>query len=805
MGGLPSGTVTLLFTDVEGSTKLLHELGKAYADLLGEHRRLLRATFAQHGGVEVDAQGDSFFYAFARAADALAAAREAQQALQATPVRARIGIHTGEPLATDEGYVGIDVHRASRIMAAGHGGQVLLSQTTRDLVDGELQLRDLGEHRLKDLSAPQHLFQLGEGTFPPLRTLHQANLPVQRTPIVGRERELHELHELVLGVRIATLTGAGGSGKTRLALQAAADLVDRFKDGVFWVPLHAVSNGELVLPTVARTIGAADELPSHVATKRMLLLLDNVEQLLPSVANTLADLVGACPNLHLLVTSRALLRIAGEREYVVEPLPLEDAVVLFRERAANADPEEAVQEICRRLDGLPLAVELAAARTRVLPPAKLLARLTKALPLLTAGTRDAPARQRTLTATIAWSHDLLTSDEQRLFRHLAVFVGGFELEAAEEVCEADVDSLESLVEKSLLRRSPSGRLAMLQTIREYAVEQLEQSEEAEILRGRHGAYFARLADNRWMEAFAPRSEWRAAALAAIEDLHAALVRALEKREAGVALAIATGIWPLWLSRGYAKQGRRWLEHAVSLPNDDDGVDLAHGFSALGSTAYLQGDLDAAERAFERALELFRAHGDRRWVAAQLTTLADVARMRGDLTRAEALASESLALRREVASGVPGRALEALAEIALARGDLTRASALFEDSLVGYDADVELFPHLRALEGLGEVARRAGRERAALELFVRLLDGAASAQDESMLFDALDAIAAVLAERGEAVAAARVAGAAEQLAEGSALARPYPNRPLPARIEPAWSEGRAMTLDGAIDYARSSLG
>jgi class 3 adenylate cyclase len=432
-GGLPTGIVTFLFTDIEGSTRLLSEIGEQYADVLAEHRRMLREAFVSHDGVEVDTQGDALFYAFGSASEAVAAAGEAQVALDKGPVCVRMGIHTGEPSLTEEGYVGMDVHRAARICAAAHGGQVLFSEPTRLLLDQGLGMTDLGLHRLKDLGEPVKLFQLGEAGFPPLRTLNATNLPAQPGPLIGRERELGEVLELLRdGARALTLTGPGGAGKTRLALQAAAELVDDFKDGVFLVPLAAIRDPELVVPTAERVVGARVPLAEHIDERRMLLLVDNLEQVV-GAGPALADVLSLCPNLRLLVTSRVLMRVTPEREYSVAPLPDEEAVELFRERAAVAEPIEAVREICQRLDGLPLAVELAAARTRVLPPDQLLKRLERRLPLLTGGKRDAPARQRTLRATIEWSYDLLSEQESRLFAELSVFAGSFSVEAAEDV------------------------------------------------------------------------------------------------------------------------------------------------------------------------------------------------------------------------------------------------------------------------------------------------------------------------------------------------------------------------------------
>ena len=402
-----------------------------------------------------------------------------------------MGIHTGEPTVTSEGYVGMDVHRAARICAAGHGRQVLVSETTERLLAGA-DLRDLGEHRLKDLGRPLRLFQLGDEDFPPPRTLNRTNLPAQPSPLVGRDRELTDIEQLVREGRVVTLTGPGGSGKTRLALQTAAELVDEFPDGVFWVPLAVVFDPDLVLPSIAQAAGLRGDPAAEIGGREMLFVLDNFEQVIEA-APRLSALLELCPRLRLLVTSREVLRIAGERDYDVDPLAEPDAVELFRERAFSAEPIEAVREICARLDGLPLAIELAAARTRLLPPDRLLERLDQVLPLLTGGRRDAPERQRTLRSTIEWSHALLDKHEQQAFRRLAVFPGGFTVETAEEVCEVEIDVLESLVEKSLVRRWAGGRLGMLETIRELAEEKLADSGEAPDLHRKNAEYFTELA------------------------------------------------------------------------------------------------------------------------------------------------------------------------------------------------------------------------------------------------------------------------------------------------------------------------
>jgi hypothetical protein len=433
--------------------------------VLAEHHRMLREAWRRHEGVEVDTQGDAFFVAFARSSDAVAAAADAQHALVDGPVRVRMGLHTGEPALSDDGYVGLDVHRAARIAAAGHGGQVLLSQTTADLAG--VDVRDLGLHRLKDLSAPERLFQLGTKDLPPLKTLHETNLPVPATPFLGREREIEQLAALMRrpDVRLVTLTGPGGSGKTRLALQAAAAAADDYDHGVWWVPLASLSDQRLVEDAAAQALGSKDTLSAAVHDKRLLLVLDNFEHLLDA-APGVAETIGSCPRLTVLVTSREPLHVDGEWEIAVDPLRDREAVELFVQRALAVNSDFAangeVVEICRRLDGLPLAIELAAARVKVLSPEVLLERLEQRLPLLGGGSRSAPERQRTLRATIAWSHDLLTAAEQDLFARLAVFTGGCTLDAAEMICGAEIDAIGSPVDKSLLRRT-GDRYWMLET------------------------------------------------------------------------------------------------------------------------------------------------------------------------------------------------------------------------------------------------------------------------------------------------------------------------------------------------------
>ena len=506
---------------------------------------MVRSAAAARGGIEVDTQGDSFLLAFPIAPAALAAAAAITDGLAPGPVNVRIGLHTGTPLVTDEGYVGEDVHVAARVAAAGHGGQVLVSAATAALVTEPLL--ELGEHRLKDIAAPVALFQLGDGSFPPLRTLATSNLPRPASSFVGREQELQAvLARIAGGARLLTLTGPGGSGKTRLALEAGAALVTDFRAGAVWVGLASLRDPELVGETIARAVGARNGLAEHIGERRLLLVVDNFEQVV-AAAPELSALVAACPNLTVVVTSRERLRVDGEVEFAVPPLAAAEAVALFCERA-QLEPSDEIAELCRRLDSLPLGVELAAARASALSPAQILERLGAGLDLLRGG-RDADPRQATLRATIAWSHDLLSDGERRLFHRLSVFVGGCTLDAAEQVAEADLDTLQSLVEKSLLRFS-SERYSMLETIREFAAEQLDP-QEGEELRARLRAFVVALA-----EASAPslHTADEAAVSARLDadyaNVRAAVADAFARREPDDAARILGALYPFLISHGH---------------------------------------------------------------------------------------------------------------------------------------------------------------------------------------------------------------------------------------------------------------
>ena len=716
---LPTGTVTFLFTDVEGSTKLLHELGPdSYAELLAEHRRVLREAFGRHGGIEVDTQGDAFFVAFPTAPGALAAAREAQDKL---PIPVRMGIHTGSPLLTGEGYVGSDVHKAARIASAGHGQQVLISSATVALLDASnTVLLDLGEHRLKDLSAPERIYQAGQGEFPPLKTLYRTNLPVPQTPFLGRERELRAVGDL-LGrddLRLLTLTGPGGTGKTRLSLQAAAEASERYPDGVFWVPLAPLRDPALVLEEAAQALGAQDGIAEHVADKRLLLLLDNFEHLIDA-AGDVQMLTSQCPNLKLLVTSRELLQLPGEQAYPVPPLEPQEGEALFaaRARAVKPDfePNETVQELCARLDNLPLALELAAARIRILSPEQLLGRLSKRLDLLKAG-RGADPRQQTLRATIEWSHELLNADEQQLFARLAVFHGGSTLEAAEQVLDADLDTLQSLVDKSLVRVRDENRFWMLDTIREYALERLEASGEEQELRRRHAEYIVELAEEAEpvILGVSP-GEWLHRLEEEHDNIRAALAWLEEARETQLALRLGGALWEFWCLRGHAVEGTRRLEHLRQL---DQRPTLARAKVLTGSAhlAPQVGEDGLAEQRAKESLDLYRELGDPWGIAYAEWQYAALFTERGDFRTALPLIEESVDRLREV--GDEHRELHALRATAwchLELGNRERGVEIYRDLLERTRAAGDVLLQARALGFLSLVSGEEGKIDEALEM------------------------------------------------------------------------------------------
>jgi predicted ATPase len=638
---LPAGTVTFLFTDVEGSTRLLHELGaEAYAEALQEHRRVLRGVFGRHGGVEVDTQGDAFFVVFPTADGAAEAARDAQLELASGPVAVRMGLHTGTPHRTEEGYVGTDVHLGARVAAAGHGGQVLVSAATRDLV--EVELTYLGEHRLKDFEQPVPIFQLGDRRFRPLKTIANTNLPRPASSFLGREREVADVIALVReGRRLVALTGPGGTGKTRLAIEAATELVGEFSAGVFWVPLATIRDPRLVVETIGQTLGAANGLAAHVGERELLLVLDNFEQVVEA-APELSSLLEACPSLRLLVTSRELLRVRGESEYPVPPLADPEAVDLFCARS-RLEPDETVTELCRHLDNLPLAVELAAARTSVLTPAQIVERLSTRLDLLRGG-RDLDPRQQTLRATIEWSYELLSPAEQRLLARLSVFAGGCTLEAAEHVAGADLDTFQSLVEKSLLRHTDD-RFWMLETIREFAAELLEHSGEADDVRLRHVEFFLALAESAELTFLCSRHRPELVAAEA-DNMRAAMSWSRSVGKFELALMLARALEMYWIYTN-PSEGMRWYDELLSEAPDVSLPLRAAALLAYGGCANPAGEDALAEGAYLESFEVYTALGDRQGVAHLLIRLGSSALYRDDPVAARDFGAQSLALSREI--------------------------------------------------------------------------------------------------------------------------------------------------------------
>ncbi len=813
---LPRGTVTFLFTDVEGSTRLLGELGaEGYADALAEHRRVLRDAFTAHGGVEVDTQGDAFFVAFPTAPGALAAATQILEGLAGGPIAVRMGLHTGTPLVTPEGYVGEDVHKGARIAAAGHGGQVLLSAETREATQAEVL--DLGEQRLKDFARPVWIFQLGDGRFPPLKTISNTNLPRPASSFVGRETEVAQLAALVRdGARLVTLTGPGGTGKTRLAIEAAAELVPEFRNGVFWVGLAALRDPTLVTEAITQTLGAKDGLAEHIADRELLLLLDNIEQVVEA-SPELATLVETCPNLTLLVTSRELLRIRGEVEYPVQPLAEPDAVTLFCTRA-RTEPDDTVRELSRALDNLPLAIELAAARTSVLTPEQILERLTDRLDLLKGG-RDADPRQQTLRATIAWSYDLLTPHEQTLYARLAVFRGGCTLDAAERICDADLDTLQSLVDKSLLRFTDQ-RYWMLETIREHAAERLDASTGAEESRDRHAQHYLALVESsaptlRLHALRGPSAECRACLdrlEAEHDNLRATLTRFEATGQTQLALRMAGVLVEFWFAHNHFVDARTRLLAALAA-DEEPAPARAKALRGAARSLMLGDDRAGAVRCAEEAVALSRALGDQAGVAGALWTLGWLS---ADGEDGVGMLEEALALFGEVDDpdsmiGVT----RALASMSMDRGDFDRAEALYTENLARARALGNTLREHQTLGALALLAVERGRVEEARSLAAAHLPLAA-AQSEFYVSTALARAAFVLAHAGRATEAASVLGCSVQLAEDVGAAEDWvADRNDATRavarakldddaLAAALERGRALTVDEGVALALGQL-
>lgn len=796
---LPEGTVTFLFTDIEGSTELLKQLGDEYAVLLSEHHEILGTCFAKWNGQEVDTQGDAFFYSFARATEAVTASAEAQRAIsthnwpKGVEVRVRMGLHTGEPLVAREGYVGIDVHRAARICHVGYGGQVLLSETTAPLVRNELPegvgLRDLGDHRMKDLRHPERVYQLAISglhvDFPSLKSLnaHPNNLPIQTTNHIGREAELISARNILSRpeVRLLTVTGPGGIGKTRLGLQLAAELSSEFDDGVFFVPLAPITDSMLVTSTIAKTLGIHDRgsqpildtLSEYLRSHKTLLFLDNFEHVFEA-ASEVSRLLETCPLIKILVTSREVLRVRGEFEFLVHPLTVPDishrpsvgqlrrnpAVELFFQRAQSVKPdffitEEnaiSVAEICARLDGLPLAIELAAARVKLFPPKALLKQLLEvnghsSLHILARGPRDAPERHRTLRATMDWGYELLDKNEQRLFQILSVFVGGFTFPAIEAVCCLPVNNTEarsdetqgldvmeglaSLLDKSLLhqhgRVEDEPRFTMLELIRDYAGEKLRDSDREAIIRESHANFFLSLADEAKLNLKGQEQEmWLERLEKEHNNLRSALGWFIQQGEISTeasedtalsGLRLAGALWRFWDTHGYISEGRRWLRKILTL-SDTPSIERVDALIGAAMLAWRQSDIASAFQLYEQGLGIARDIDYKPGIAKSLEGLGYLNEFQGaDDELIEALYSEGLELWREVGDkrGI-ATALGPQAHRAAAAYDFEQATVLFEESLTLFREVYDKREIAGALWNLGQIAVVVGRYDKAKEMY-----------------------------------------------------------------------------------------
>src|SRR5436190_694466 len=771
---LPTGTVTFLFTDIEGSTRLLQQLGPdVYAEALAEHRRILRDAFAGEGGVEVDTQGDAFFVAFPTAVGAVTAATSGQRALVSGPITVRMGLHTGTPTVAAEGYVGIDVHRGARVAALARGGQVIVSATTAAFV-GDEPLLDLGRHRLKDFDAPAQLFQLGTSEFPPLRTPGAVDLPTPASRFLGRERELLEAATVWLDrdPRVLTITGPGGTGKTRFSIELARFLAEEADGGTVFVPLAPVRDAALVVPLIAGRLGAFDGSAAAIATrvgeKQTHGVLDNLEQLLPDAARPLAALLAAAPALRIVATSREPLRIAGESEFDLPPMDEGDAVTLFIERAqavrADVGDSPAVHELIRRLDGLPLAIELAAARVKLLGPEQLLKRIAQRLDLLKGG-RDADERHATLRTTIAWSYDLLDEGERQLFARLAVFRGGCTLDAAEAISDADLDTLASLLDKSLVRRRTDAngdeRFWMLETIREFARERLEASGEEDALRRLQIDWLIDHADRAGTRAtVGVPGTWNVDLVAPeLDNVRAVLDWALE-HEPEHGLDLAASLEGFWLVREPG-EGASWLEPQLARTPDADPELRAHALRALGGALQLAGETERAAPCYQQSLGLFIASGEEVQTANLRYRVAGNMVQRGETDAAWPLLEESLRTFRQL--GLPrgeAQVLGYLAEKPHGDGDLARAIELtLESAAIAHEIGWAWWESGQ-LAGAAELERERGDLDAAEGHALRCLELSLGLGDRRRVVLTAAKLAVIAAERGDTEQAGRLWGAIE---------------------------------------------
>jgi predicted ATPase/class 3 adenylate cyclase len=891
---LPAGTVTFLFTDIEGSTELITRLGSAYEPLLEAHRDILRAAFEAAGGVEVQTEGDAFFVAFASASAAAAACVAAQRALAAHPwpadsqIRVRMGLHTGEAAPNASGdYTSLEVHHAARIAAAGHGGQILISETTRSLISATLPpdvtIRDLGQHRLKDLR-PERLGQLVAAgvaaDFPPIRSLDQRpnNLPTQLTSFVGRDHDLAATLLLLDASRLLTLTGPGGIGKTRLALQVAAAAADRYPDGVWFVPLEPLREAGLVAGTIARAVGLTDSgvrptlelLVEHLAPRACLLVLDNFEHVI-AAAPLVAQLLRACPSLTVVATSRGALHVSGEQEYAVPGLPappdprrlstLEaarlpadvrggdpatlgeyEAVRLFVARALavradfriTSENAPAVAGICATLQGLPLAIELAAARVKVLAPEAILERLEHRLELLASASRDLPERQRTLRGAIAWSYDLLDDAGKLLLARLSVFVGGGDLPMIERVCDPDgalgvdlLDVLAALVDQSLVRSDDvagTARFSLLETIRTYGAERLDASGEGPAMRDRHLAAYLDLAERAAAGLTGPEQRaWLDRLEADADNFRAALDRAEAIPDPETAVQLAFALWRFWQQRGYLREARQRLTSLDAHAWDMPPRSRARLLEALGGVAYWQADGAAARSWYEAALETWRSIGDRREIANALYNLgsSEVSTLMAGSAdaeawdRARANLDEALEVYEEIGDRLgQGNVLWGIGGLYYFASEVAEAERWYVRSLEHFRAVRNRTMEAWALHMLGSTVLKLGRIENAADMMRHALGHFHEAGDLSGITMVLDDLSAVAVTGGDLERAARLRGAARQLTQstGTELARMVeelfeqatrPNARVAmdaGELERLELQGRGLALDVAVAYA-----
>jgi len=877
----PTGTVTFLFTDIEGSTNLWEQHPEQMRPALARHDALADAVIAANGGTLVKSrgEGDSLFTVFARATDALQAACALQLAFlrepwpAEAPLHVRMALHTGEADLRDGDYFGPAVNRCARLRATAHGGQTLLSDPTQELVrdalPGGAALRDLGEHHLKDLGRPENVFQLLHldlpADFPPLRSLDNPNLPhnlpQQPTSFVGREKEAAEVKALTIKSRLVTLAGSGGAGKSRLSLQVAADLLDQYESGAWLVELAPLSDPALVPQAVAQVLGVREELgkpltqtlTDFLKPKTLLLVLDNCEHLLPASAALAADILRACPHVHLLASSREALGVAGEQTYRIPSLTLPErdkplgaaslsqyeAVRLFIERAQSVRPDftitdanaPAVAQVCWRLDGIPLAIELAAARVRAMPVEQVMARLDDRFRLLTGGSRTALPRQQTLQALIDWSCHLLMEPEKAVLRRLSVFAGGWTLEAAERVCAGDpledfevLDFLTSLVDKSLVvyeeREDTGARYRLLETIRQYAHERLLESGEDGATRGRHRDYFLRLAEEAAPRLLQAKSAvWFQSLHTEHDNLRAALEWCLEpedtQRDGAAELRFCGAMDNLWFLGSHVREARHFLTSALARAAGlGRTAERAAALRRCGFFAGYQGDYDAARPLLQEALAIAKELGDAKGAGYALKDLAWVASHQRDYNRARPLLEESRALFQESGERYGlAQSLHEMGILAEYEGDYTGARSLYEQVL---DLFRELGNYERVvwtIHGLGFLALCRKDLAQASSLLKESLTMFHDSEDRPGKVRSLDRLANLALAEGQAARAVRLLGAADAARE--AIGAPQPpseheefDRIIgAARSEmdesafvEAWAEGQTMSLDQAVEYA-----